>query len=105
MTREEKIFIFPSSKVPGHANPGMWIVASPLKPVSRGQRIVWEVVGEIAKLKLQLPDIFEPVQRLNDHIASARIKHDADSGMFFYDAYVNGQLAVGGSSPGVIIDP
>jgi hypothetical protein len=37
--------------------------------------------------------------------ASATVRVDAPPGLVLYDVYVNDQLATGGSSPGVIIDP
>ena len=103
--REEKIFIYSSTRVPGHATAGSWIVAAPLKPVYRGQRVTWRVLDDNATLRLELPtDTFE-TKRVNGNSATAMVKGDAPSGMRFYDAYVNDQLAIGGSSPGVIVDP
>jgi len=37
--------------------------------------------------------------------ASAMLRGDAAPGLVLYDVYCNDQLATGGSSPGLIIDP
>jgi hypothetical protein len=109
--RDEKIFIYFSprgtDKFAGHSVPGDWIVAEPRKPVSRGQEVIWQALGDCNKLELDLPDIFEPPLQIvvDGNAASATLKTDIDSGLYFYEAYCNGQLATGGSSPGVIVDP
>jgi hypothetical protein len=109
--RDEKIFIYFSprgtAKFEGHSVAGDWIVAEPRKPVSSGQEVTWQAVGGCRKLELDLPDIFEePRQiRIDSDIASATLKIDIEPGLYFYEAYCNGQLATGGSSPGLIVDP
>ena len=108
--REEKVFIYFSArgtaKFAGHSLPGDWIVAEPHKPVSPGQEVTWYAVSGCHKLELDLPDIFEePRQiKINGDTATATVKADAPPGLFFYEAYCNDQLAIGGSSPGVIVD-
>jgi len=37
--------------------------------------------------------------------ATATLRGDAPPGLVLYDVYCNDQLATGGSSPGIIIDP
>lgn len=106
--REEKVFIYfsprgtPASK--GHAAAGDWIIAEPRKPVSPGQTVTWHVVGNGQKLELDLPDVFEQPIMAGPETAYATVSADAEPGLYLYEAYVDGQLAIGGSSPGVIID-
>lgn len=106
IAREEKIFIcfFPrQSQAPN--TPGDWVVTDPLKPVSYGQEVSWLAVGKCDDLRLYLPDdVFEGLS-LKGNTATAFVKEAAPPGLHFYEAYVDGQLAIGGSSPGVIIDP
>jgi hypothetical protein len=109
--RDEKVFIYFSprgtAKFAGHSVPGDWVVAEPRKPVSPGQEVTWQVVGNSRKLELNLPEVFEEPRQIvvEGDIASATVKGDVTPGLYFYEAYVDGQLATGGSSPGVIIDP
>lgn len=104
--REEKIFIFSSTDVPDHATPGKWMVASPLKPVMPGQTVVWQVVSKgTRRLELKLSDVFEEPRKVNETTFSARVRDGAQAGLHFYEARVDGQVAIGGSSPGIIIDP
>jgi len=109
--RDEKVFIYFSprgtAKFEGHDLPGDWVVAEPRKPVSPGQEVTWQAVGGGAhKLELNLPDIFEqPLQAVDSDTVSATLRGDIEPGLYLYEAYVNGQLATGGSSPGVIVDP
>jgi len=106
--REEKVFIYfeprgtPASN--GHPAAGDWIVAEPRKPVSPGQTITWQAVGTCKKLELDLPEVFENVV-VRGNTGQATIRQNAEPGLVLYEAYVNGQLAIGGSAPGVIIDP
>jgi hypothetical protein len=106
--REEKIFIYfsprgtPASK--GHAAAGDWVVAEPRKPVSPGQTVTWQVVGKSQRLDLDLPAVFDEPVIVDPQTASATVSGDAEPGLYLYEAYVDGQLAIGGSSPGVIID-
>jgi len=106
--RDEKVFIYFSprgtAKFAGRAAPGDWVVAEGRKPVSPGQEVVWQVVGGCRKLELNLPGEFEDLV-VNGDNASATVRGDALPGLVLYDVYVNDQLATGGSSPGVIIDP
>ncbi len=106
VAREEKIFIcFFARQSQGENTPGDWIVTDPLKPVSPGQEVSWQAVGRCHDLKLDLPnDIFEGLSTAGN-TANAFVKQAAPPGLHFYEAYVDGQLAIGGSSPGVIIDP
>lgn len=109
--RQEKVFIYfsprgtPASK--GHSAAGDWIVAEPRKPVSPGQTVTWQVVGNSRTLELDLPNVFEePRQiRVEGDTAYSVVSQRAAPGLYLYEAYVDGQLATGGSSPGVIIDP
>jgi hypothetical protein len=108
--REEKVFIYfsprgtPASKL--HSAAGDWVVAEPRKPVSPGQTVTWQVVGNTRKLELDLPEVFnEPRQIVVDGgTAYSVVSEHAAPGLYLYEAYVDGQLATGGSSPGVIID-
>jgi len=106
--REEKVFIYfsprgtPASK--GHTAAGDWIVAEPRKPVSPGQTVTWQVVGNCHKLELDLPAVFDEPVLVDPETASATVRAQAEPGLYLYEAYVDGQLAIGGSSPGVIID-
>ncbi len=109
--RDEKVFIYFSprgtAKFAGHSAPGDWVVADPRKPVSPGQEIVWQVVGNCHKLELNLPEVFEQPRQIvvEGNTASAIVRGDAAPGLVLYDLYCNDQLATGGSSPGIIIDP
>jgi len=108
--REEKVFIYFSArgtaKFAGHSLPGDWIVAEPLKPVSPGQEVTWYAVAGCHKLELDLPDIFEEPRQIkvDGNTATATVRADAPPGLFLYEAYCNDQMAIGGSSPGVIVD-
>ena len=108
--REEKVFIYFSprgtNRFAGHSVPGDWVVAEGRKPVSPGQEVTWQVVAGGDKLEVNLPDVFEaPLQKvIEGDTLSATVRGDATPGLYFYDVYVNDQLATGGSSPGVIID-
>src|SRR5437667_7692745 len=109
--RDEKVFIYFSprgtARFAGHPIPGDWVVAEPRKPVSPGQEVTWQALGDCRKLELNLPDIFEEPRQIvvEGDVASAILKSDITPGLYFYDAYCNDQLATGGSSPGLIIDP
>jgi hypothetical protein len=106
--REEKVFIYfsprgtPASKE--HAAAGDWIIAEPRKPVSPGQTVTWQVVGNCQRLELDLPDVFGQPTKVRPETAYATVSEQAEPGLYLYEAYVDGQLAIGGSSPGVIID-
>ncbi len=95
----------PASK--GHTAAGDWIVAEPRKPVSPGQTVTWQVVGNFQKLELDLPEVFNPPRQISvgAEPAYATVNPQAAQGLYLYEAYVDGQLATGGSAPGVIIDP
>jgi hypothetical protein len=109
--RDEKVFIYFSprgtAKFAGHSAPGDWVVAEPRKPVTPGQEITWQVIGNCRKLELNLPDVFEEPRQIvvEGDTATATLRGDAAPGLQLYDVYCNDQLATGGSSPGVIIDP
>jgi hypothetical protein len=108
--RDEKVFIYFSPRgtqtFAGHSAPGDWVVAEARKPVTPGQEVTWQVVGGAHNLELNLPDVFEETRVVGKGgIASAAVRGDAAPGLHLYDAYVDGQLATGGSSPGIIIDP
>ena len=109
--REDKILIYfsprPTPQFKGHAAPGDWIVADPRTVVYPCQTITWTAVGDCRKLELDLPDIFpEPRQIIvNGNTASATLSDDATAGPYLYEAYCIDQLALGGSSPVLIIDP
>jgi hypothetical protein len=109
--RDEKVFIYFSprgtAKFSGHSAPGDWVVADARKPVSPGQEIVWQAVGSCHKLELNLPNVFEEPRQIvvEGNTASAIVRGDAAPGLVLYDLYCNDQLATGGSSPGIIIDP
>jgi hypothetical protein len=64
-------------------------------------------VGNCRKLELNLPNVFaDPTQVVvSGNTASARLRDDAAAGPYQYEAYCNDQLALGGSSPIIIIDP
>lgn len=107
--REEKVFLV---FIPHEANlpalngkkVGDWVVEPGSKPAYPGQTITWKTVPD-AELQLFLPEVFEKVQQSERGEASARVKNDVKSGLYMYEAYCDGQLATGGSSPKVIIDP
>jgi hypothetical protein len=109
--RDEKVFIYFSprgtAKFASHAVPGDWIVAEPRKPVSVGQEVTWQALGDCRKLELDLPDIFEEPRQIviEGNSASAILKDGIVPGLYLYEAYCNGQLATGGSAPGLIVDP
>src|ERR1700686_464411 len=109
--RDEKVFIYFSprgtAKFDSHTVPGDWVVAAPRKPVSAGQEVTWQAVGDCRKLELDLPEIFEAPRQIvvEGNSASATLKDDIVPGLYLYEAYCNGQLATGGSAPGLIVDP
>lgn len=111
LLREDKILIYFSPRhtqvFKGHDQPGDWIVADPKKVVYPGQKLTWTAVGNCQKLELDLPNVFvQPLQIVvNGNTASATLRDDAPPGPYAYEAYCNGQLALGGSSPILIIDP
>jgi hypothetical protein len=110
-SRDEKVFIYFSprgtAKFAGHSAPGDWVVADARKPVSPGQEVTWQAVGNCQKLELNLPSVFEEPRQIvvEGNTATATVRGDAAPGLVLYDVYVNDQIATGGSSPGVIIDP
>jgi hypothetical protein len=110
-SRDEKVFIYFSprgtAKFAGHSAPGDWVVADARKPVSPGQEVTWLAVGNCRKLELNLPGDFEEPRQIvvEGNTATATVRGDAAPGLVLYDVYVNDQIATGGSSPGVIIDP
>jgi hypothetical protein len=110
-SRDEKVFIYFSprgtAKFAGHSAPGDWVVADARKPVSPGQEVTWQAVGSCQKLELNLPSVFEEPRQIvvEGNTATATVRGDAAPGLVLYDVYVNDQIATGGSSPGVIIDP
>jgi hypothetical protein len=75
--------------------------------VSPGQEVTWQVAGNCRKLELNLPEVFEEPRQIivDGDTATATVRADAAPGLVLYDVYCDGQLAIGGSSPGVIIDP
>ena len=109
--RDEKIFIYFSprgtARFSGRTAAGDWVVAEPRKPVSMGQEVTWQALGDCRKLELDLPDIFEEPRQIviEGNSASARLKDGVVPGLYLYEAYCNGQLATGGSAPGLIVDP
>jgi|SRR5581483_6986143 len=111
--RAENIFIYFSPRstqklvaADSHPAPGDWVVTERFKAVMPGQIVTWKVVNKCQKLELYLPDVFDPPQRIvNGNTAWSQIRDDAVPGLYYYEAYVDGQLVTGGSSPGVIIDP
>ena len=110
--RDEKVLIYfePRQSLlrldPKSGPSGDWIIAEPRKIVSKGQEVVWQALGPCEKLELVLPDnVCDPPERISDCSLSATVREDAPVGLQFYEAYVNGTLAIGGSSPGLIIDP
>src|SRR5260370_34029766 len=109
--RDEKVFIYFSprgtSKFAGHSAPGDWVVAEPRKPVSPGQEVTWQVAGNCRKLELNLPYVFEEARQIvvEGDTATATLRGDAPPAVVFDDVYCTDQLATGGSSPGIIIDP
>jgi len=86
--REEKVFIYFSprgtAKFAGHSVPGDWVVAEARKPVSLGQEITWQAVGDVHKLELNLPDVFEEPRQIviEGDTASATVRSDAAQGLF-----------------------
>jgi hypothetical protein len=112
ITRAENIMLYFSARTTssliknGHRPPGDWLIAEPLKVVSPGQFVTWKVSGKCEKLELFLPDVFEPRElAIKGNTGYARVKPTAGEGVYQYEAYVDGMLATGHSSPAVIIDP
>jgi hypothetical protein len=109
--RDEKILIYFSPRqsrleVDGRTQPGDWVVAEPRKIVTKGQEVIWQALGPCEKLEVNLPgDVCDPPTQLSACKVSARVREDAPIGLRYYEAYVNGALATGGSSPGLIVDP
>ncbi len=83
---------------------GEWVVVPPYKVVSPGQTVTWKSVPS-ADMELFLPDVFEPEHVKGNGEVSARVKDKAPNGFVLYEAFCDGQLATGGSSPGMIVDP
>src|ERR1700736_6254772 len=85
--RDEKVFVYFSprgtAKFAGHSAPGDWVVADPRKPVSPGQEITWQAVGNCHKLELNLPDVFEEPRQIvvEGSAASATVRDDAAPGL------------------------
>lgn len=110
LLRQDKIIIYfqprGTIRFEGHNVPGDWIVADPKKVAYPGQTITWKAVGNCQKLELDLPDVFENTQVVvNGNTVSAKLRDQAPAGPYQYEAYCNDQLAIGGSSPIIIIDP
>lgn len=110
--REDRIVIYFQPRgtraFDGHSTPpGDWIVADPKKVAYPGQTLTWKAVGGCQKLELDLPNVFCPPLQVvvNGDTASATLNQDAPAGPFAYEVYCNDQLAIGGSSPIIIIDP
>jgi len=100
--REEPIYI-----IPGEA--GQWLVEPGHRLVTRGKLVTWKAHGFTQKVRLLLPDdVFEPSMVTIDQgqkEGRARVKGTAPSGPHPYDVLCDGRLAIGGSHPGIIVDP
>lgn len=100
---------------------GEWKAEPGWKPVTRGEEVVW-LVYDCGDFELILPKIFEDrqpgaqcrsfrgkkagIQReVKVCRATATVKKDALPGPHTYVGLVDGEPVVGGSSPGVIVDP
>ena|SRR6266487_6195240 len=112
IVREEKILIFFSPRQTTQfegrsAAAGDWIIAEPHKAVYAGQKLTWKAVGNCQTLELDLPNVFPEPRRIKvtGNTVSATLTADAPEGVYAYEAYCNDQLAVGGSSPVLILDP
>jgi plastocyanin len=109
--REDKILIYFSprsvERLKGHGVPGDWIIADPKKVVYPGQTITWTAVGRCTKIEVDLPNVFPaPHQKIvQGDTVSATLDDVAPAGAYVYEVYCNDQLALGGSSPVLIIDP
>jgi hypothetical protein len=108
--REEKVFIVFHKhgvplKAPGGKEFGDWVVTPGDKPISIGQTVTWQTIPE-AKLELFLPDAFKPNHIIDDKgKASATLRGEGQGKYLPYEAYCDGQLAIAGSAPGIIVDP
>src|SRR5258708_22296865 len=89
--RDEKVFIYFSprgtAKFAGHSAPGDWVVADARKPVSPGQEVTWQAVGNCQKLELNLPSVFEEPRQIvvEGNTATATVRGDAAPGLVLYD--------------------
>ena len=83
---------------------GDWVVLPANKLISPGKTITWKSVPD-ADIELFLPDVFTQTHVTGRGEVKATVKGKTPSAFYPYEAFCNGQLATGGSSPGVIIDP
>jgi hypothetical protein len=107
--RDEKVFIvFHAHRVELKALAGRkigdWVVTPGDKPISRSQTVTWQAVPD-AELEVFLPDVFEPHHLKAKGQVSATVRDNAPIGYYEYEVYCNGQLAVAGSPPVIIVDP
>jgi hypothetical protein len=105
IAREEKIFIYFLPRNSSGNKYGDWKITPALKAVSVGHEVTWQALGRCDELRLELPADTFTNQVSNGNTVTATVKADAQPGLHFYEAFVDKQLAIGGSSPGVIIDP
>ena len=110
-TQEVRILIYfsprPTPQFEGRDAPGDWIIAEPRQALSLGQTVTWKAVGTCKTLELDLPEkVFAGSNQIKGvNTVSATVLAEGPSGPYLYEAYCNGQLALGGSSPVLIIDP
>jgi hypothetical protein len=104
--RDEKIIIAFRPRLTPLEKTGVgdWLVLPGIKLLNPGQTVTWKSVPD-ANIELFLPDVFTQTHVKGRGVVKATVKDKPPSAFYFYEAYCDGQLATGGSSPGVIIDP
>ena len=104
---EVKIIFHPRQsglKGPGGKPAGDWVVTPKDVPAHWRDEITWRTIPD-AQLVLSLPtSIFAVSGALGNTTATAPLKNGTGSAYAHYEAWCDGQLATGGSSPGVIVD-
>jgi|SRR5690242_4528781 len=100
---------------------GEWKAEPGWKPVAAGEEVVW-LAYDCDDFQLYLPDIFQDQhpgaqcrlfrgkrsgikREVKVCRITATVKDDVLPGPYSYAGFVDGDPVVGGSSPGVIVDP
>ena len=82
---------------------GDWVVTTRHVVARPGETIKWRTVPRV-KLEVYLPEAFTESHVQGNGSVTADLKRNVDLGHFLYEVFCDGQLATGGSSPGVIVD-
>jgi hypothetical protein len=105
--RLEKLMVFYDEKEEE------WRVRPGTKALSPGQEVMWQAF-DCDSFELALPDVFEDTEPEACEVAGgkskiwrsvATVRHDAEPGVYTYQALCDGDEAEGDSDPKVIIDP